>query len=203
MHNIVVSRVWKPVQLQEFRTCAPRRPMQWMYIKVVALKHPKRQTQSVLLILMGKSNVLFRCAERGHRNRGGEISQNKAKPSAVSNESVKSTRIGFSKIHSNTPYDSCMTSSFRIGRLPGVLLLSLRQSRIVVTLSPDRSNIEDVIRFMRRNDVDLHEYECGIVSHRFRHRQRTRHRPVQGTHLHPHGVRASSRLPGSNGLLVA
>ncbi len=37
-----------------------------------------------------------------------------------------------------------------------------------MTLSPGRSNIEDIIHFMRDNGVPMEQYECGIVSNRYR-----------------------------------
>lgn len=53
-------------------------------------------------------------------------------------------------------------------RIPGVLIAGMYEGRILITLSPDRSRIEDVARFLRRRGVSVSEYECGVVSRRYR-----------------------------------
>ena len=52
--------------------------------------------------------------------------------------------------------------------MPGVLIVSVQENRIIVTLSPLRQNIDDIITLMRNNNVDSLDYQCVILSTTYR-----------------------------------
>ena len=45
-----------------------------------------------------------------------------------------------------------------------MLILSLRENKIKVTLNPDRRTIDDMVLFMHQHGVAISEYECSILS---------------------------------------
>lgn len=57
-------------------------------------------------------------------------------------------------------------------RVPGVLVLGIRSGCLVVYLSQERPNIQGVHAFMMQQGVPDHEYECKVLSSRFRTMQR-------------------------------
>ena len=67
---------------------------------------------------------------------------------------------------------SSIPLSHVFSRMSGVLIVSVQNNRIIVTLSPLRQNIDDIIRVMNNHNVNTMDYECVILSTSY-HLQRT------------------------------